>query len=563
MTLATLLAIAQVAWAEGELTGKFTVNSSGKQVCFSQGNLQYIGSADSPYWKFAENQWDYLGTKTSQNSTDSNVDRDLFGWATSGYNHGATSYQPYSTNTAYSNYYAYGNASYNLYDQTGKADWGYNAISNGGNTENSGWRTLTGAEWFYLFDNHIKGWATVNGVGGYVIRPDGVSTAVSSSYTDSEWATEEAAGSIFLPAAGDRDGNTVANVGIYGHYWSSSTWAENGAYAVNFQSGVLNPQNAHYRNYGFSVRLVKDVTVYFAAGSGGEGWNISPATPYEGQTVTVSYSGPHKVKSVSVVPKGALTGKFSVSSTGQVQFSKGNLQATYDGSAWSWAFATNQWDYIGDGGSSTIGNEIVTNTSPYISGSGTVDLFGWVGASSTWTGAAQYGITSSKAKNAEDGYGKDANESLKSDWGNKMGAGWRTLNKDEWNYLFFGRTNAANKYGHGSVNGVNGMIILPDSWTLPDGLSFTAGNSAWTNSYTTAQWSQMESAGAVFLPAAGYRYMSTANEAGSQGFYWSSSSDVSKTSDAYRMYFASNNLVLQDSSYRYCGYSVRLVRLAE
>jgi len=32
------------------------------------------------------------------------------------------------------------------------------------------------------------------------------------------------------------------------------------------------------------------------------------------------------------------TGVFSVSSTKQVVFSQGNLQATYNGSAWSWAF---------------------------------------------------------------------------------------------------------------------------------------------------------------------------------------------------------------------------------
>ena len=42
----------------------------------------------------------------------------------------------------------------------------------------------------------------------------------------------------------------------------------------------------------------------FATGSGGEGWTIEGsaggATPYEGKTVTVGYSGPHKVKRVTV-----------------------------------------------------------------------------------------------------------------------------------------------------------------------------------------------------------------------------------------------------------------------
>ena len=63
----------------GAIDGKFTINSDGDQVYFSQGNLQYIGSASTPYWKFADNQWDVLGTTTGQNSSDENIDRDLFG----------------------------------------------------------------------------------------------------------------------------------------------------------------------------------------------------------------------------------------------------------------------------------------------------------------------------------------------------------------------------------------------------------------------------------------------------------------------------------------------------
>ena len=45
---------------EGAINGLFTINEAGDQVYFSKGNLQYIGSADTPYWRFAENQWDYL-----------------------------------------------------------------------------------------------------------------------------------------------------------------------------------------------------------------------------------------------------------------------------------------------------------------------------------------------------------------------------------------------------------------------------------------------------------------------------------------------------------------------
>lgn len=94
----------------GAINGLFSVSST-KQVYFSKGNLQYIGSASTPYWQFAENQWDYIGSFNG--STFSNVDRDLFGWGTSGYNHGAICYQPWDMDVHSGRYYAYGNPSYN------------------------------------------------------------------------------------------------------------------------------------------------------------------------------------------------------------------------------------------------------------------------------------------------------------------------------------------------------------------------------------------------------------------------------------------------------------------
>ena len=99
------IAVSAAAYDEGTLRGLFSV-SSGTQVRFSQGNLQYIGSAASPYWQFAENQWDYLGDN-GQGSTASNADRDLFGWGTSGYNHNNMCYRPWDTEKDPSRYYAY------------------------------------------------------------------------------------------------------------------------------------------------------------------------------------------------------------------------------------------------------------------------------------------------------------------------------------------------------------------------------------------------------------------------------------------------------------------------
>ena len=62
----------------------------------------------------------------------------------------------------------------------------------------------------------------------------------------------------------------------------------------------------------------------------------------------------------------------------------------------------------------------------------------------------------------------------------------------------------------------------------------------------------------IFLPAAGYRYGSFLNYAGSDGDYWSSSLDESNPSSAYYLYFNSGSY----SWYyyrRFYGQSVRAV----
>ena len=76
-------------------------------------------------------------------------------------------------------------------------------------------------------------------------------------------------------------------------------------------------------------------------------------------------------------PAGGIDGLFSVSVTKKVYFSKGNLRATYDGSSWTWSFADHQYDAVGDAAANTSINGDGT-----VSANGSVDLFGWVGASS-------------------------------------------------------------------------------------------------------------------------------------------------------------------------------------
>lgn len=259
----------------GSLPGLFSINDN-QHIRFSKGNLQYIGNTSSPYWKFADNQWDFLGS--SQDGWSENVDRDLFGWGTSGYNHGALSYQPWSTSLYSNQYYAYGNYNYSLFDQTGKADWGYNPISNGGNMENQ-WRTLTRAEWQYIFHyrNTITGIryvkARVNGVCGIVLLPD---NWVSSIYTlnnpnggtfdsnvisSEEWVNVlEPNGAVFLPGAGHRYSTShYAGNDNFGSYWTSTYYNNTHACSVYFNIDNINISDQSGRFYGFAVRLIRDV----------------------------------------------------------------------------------------------------------------------------------------------------------------------------------------------------------------------------------------------------------------------------------------------------------------
>ncbi len=291
---------------EGAINGLFTINENGDQVYFSQGNLQYQASTNT--WRFAENQWDYVGTQipeygepggTVPGSDNANISQvydgwiDLFGWGTSGYHDSSdpynVNYQPWSTlwsivNENY-NYYGYGPStnmsSPNLTGSSANYDWGiYNPISNGGNQTNQ-WRTLTHEEWEFVINSrpgirYAK--ATVNNVKGVILLPDDWSSGTYSlsntnsndasfdnnTLTVSQWSTLEQHGAIFLPAAGDRVGTSVSFLwGGRGSYWSAS-YGDDDDYGTVYSYGVLFYETSFAANYwgrrdnGHSVRLVQD-----------------------------------------------------------------------------------------------------------------------------------------------------------------------------------------------------------------------------------------------------------------------------------------------------------------
>ena len=123
------------------------------------------------------------------------------------------------------------------------------------------------------------------------------------------------------------------------------------------------------------------------------------------------------------------------------------------------------------------------------------------------------------------------------------------------------RTDAAQLQGQATVNGVHGYIFLPDDWSTPAGLTFTAIPNDWTtNSYDIDNWLLMEAAGAVFLPAAGYRGATKVYKVDELGNYWTTASRENRADSALCVYFQSSKALTSFRTKRHRGFSVRLVQ---
>lgn len=239
-------------------------------------------------------------------------------------------------------------------------------------------------------------------------------------------------------------------------------------------------------------------------------------------------------------------GVFSVASNKTVAFAPGNLQ--YIPSSSTWLFAAQQYEYIG------------TRNMVDKAFADTIDLFAW---STDTDPSTAWGVTLSEDNSFFNGNFVD--------WGTAIGDGntWRTLTSSEWEYLRASRKNAKNLIGIGSVEGSHGLILLPDNWVCPEGITFKSGYSDKEyssiafeeyQSFTAAEWILMQNAGAVFLPCAGFRLGTSLAYMQMAGLYWTASPDA-----AYGPRFASYFLFMCDGAgigydNRTGGNAVRLVR---
>ena len=269
----------EIEYPEGAVHGVFTVGQ-GKQVYFSNGNLQYQASTGTTgTWRFAENQWDFVGGTTVPGtvtgSSNNRIGRndytgwiDLFGWGTSGYN----GYQPIRSandNTLYPDLPG-------LVGPNANYDWGhFNPIANGGNQAHL-WRTLTMQEWRYLLetrtfagDHSGEGYSyklvTLNvsnsrSVRGILLFPDGYSDQSQVANTTNNTITTIPDNCVFLPSQGGyRQGQSEsANYYNQGFYWTATCYSGANIYYINI-SGTGVTLSSIAKSTGLSVRLVQNV----------------------------------------------------------------------------------------------------------------------------------------------------------------------------------------------------------------------------------------------------------------------------------------------------------------
>ena len=126
------------------------------------------------------------------------------------------------------NFIGDGKPTLDLADDAARANWG------------GQWVMPTYEDMRELFDNTTSKWTTVNGINGR------------------KFTSKTNGNSIFLPAAGCRDGSSLDYQTSRGYYWSSSVYSSFSiiARSLYFNSGGAYTSYNFGRFYGFSVRPV-------------------------------------------------------------------------------------------------------------------------------------------------------------------------------------------------------------------------------------------------------------------------------------------------------------------
>ena len=400
------------------------------------------------------------------------------------------------------------------------------------------WRMPTSTEIDELLNNCTWTWTTLNGVNGYKV------TSKKAGYTDKF---------IFLPAAGDFIKNNLDYVGSDGHYWSSSISSDSyHADVLYFYSGSHYRRDIFNRYCGLSVRPVCPSGSYVSVT--GVKLNTTSMSLEVGDTTTLTAT-----VSPSYATDKSVTWKSNNTSVAIVD-SIGKITAKSDGTA------------------------VITVT--------TTD--------GNFTATCIVTVTSQSADGKENGYDYV-------DLGLPSGLKWATCNvgagkpEDYGSYFAWGETTAKSSYdwenlkyhtsgdsyenvkfskyvsdsNYGTIDNRTTLELSDDaaranwggSWRMPTDAEFgeLINNCTWTwttqngvNGYKVTSKKSGYTDKSIFLPAAGFRSNGSLRNAGSNGYYWSSSLDTYYSGLACVLYFDSSS---HDRGYstRFCGRSVRPV----
>ena len=433
--------------------------------------------------------------------------------------------------TKYNNSSNYGNVDnktqLELSDDAARANWG------------GSWRMPTDAELTELREQCTWTWTTQNGVNGYKV------TSKSNG------------NSIFLPAAGYRSGSSLYIAGSDGDYWSSSLVTDDPlrAWYVSFDSDYVERSDYRYRSFGFSVRPVYGEYI--------------PASTMP----TVTTSAVTQITETTAVAGGNVTadGGASVTERGVVYGTAENPTTAsgkvVNGSG-TGSFTCNLTDlqpntkyyvraYAVNSKGTAYGEQVSFTTLEEVSATPEyVDL----GLSVKW---ATFNVGATKPEEYGDYFA----------WGETEPKEVYDLSTYVWyNDSEYTLTKYNNSSDQGTVDNKTQLELSDDAahvnwggdWRMPTDTEFTElrENCTWTwttqNGVNGYKVTSKSNGNSIFLPAAGYRYGSSLDGAGSYGVYWSSSLSPVSSSYASSLYFRSSSVDWYERE-RCCGQSVRPV----
>lgn len=365
----------------------------------------------------------------------------------------------------------------------------------------------------------------------------------------------------------EQEGATVSRISV------TANTEINGNFSVD-NSGEA-PAISYVEGGNFTTTLIcsepqnitngKDFYIYMPAGeySGlkimimNAGYGVEKNAPANA-TITIERSKYSTLSfanvNMPIPPDDGVWGLFSVSNTQQVWISTGNLQYNMNIGSYTtpdnrtltgtWRFAENQWDFVGYGG----------NKAGTVSGSSNNNSRGWIDQFH-WGATCYNGLNPLPRTTNIANYNLSTTSIARTyyDWGSYcIGDGWRTLTSAEWQYMVKNgnkRNDPSSKVGTATVNGVHGLILLPDLWNGPAIVSGYNGYNA--NVFTADQWAEFESFGAAFLPVTNMCVGGSSIYSpiyGEEGYYWPA--DAVNNTNAYTESFSATGSAIGNANNR-------------